>query len=106
MLEPKSKREYCLCLQPMPMIEQNGPDFKYIIAYRRTDDPTVTGDTIAVVQDPTAWHYVVPDTNLGIYRPFRITVKANNARGDSSANLGAVIGYTGESGKHFMVKIH
>jgi len=52
---------------PMPKIEQNGPDFKYIIAYRPTDDPNAV-DTVTAVQNPEAWHYVVPDRNLGVYK--------------------------------------
>jgi len=81
----------------MPKIEQNGPDFKYVVTYQRTDIENAD-EHVAVVQNPEAWHYVVPDRNLGIYKPFRITVKANNARGDSTANLNAVVGYSGEDG--------
>jgi len=83
-------------LQPMPQIEQNGPDFKYIVNYEPLGQ--VDKKQSATIQHPEAWHYVVPNQNLGIYKPFRITVKANNARGDSSADLNAVIGYTGEDG--------
>ena len=36
------------------------------------------------------------NNNLPIYTPYIITVKANNAKGDSSALLTPVIGYTGE----------
>jgi len=81
----------------MPKIEQNAPDFKYIVTYQRTDEENAL-EKVSVVQNPEAWHEVVKDRNLGIYRPYRITVKANNARGDSTADLNAVIGYSGEDG--------
>lgn len=80
---------------PMPKIEQNGPDFKYVVTYQRVDLENAV-EHVANVQNPEAWHYVVPDRNLGIFKPFRITVKANSARGDSTADLNAVIGYSGE----------
>jgi len=82
----------------MPEIEQNGPDFKYVVTYKRLDQDDAV-EHVAVVQHPEAWHYVVPDQNLGIYRPFRITVKANNAVGDSNADLNSVIGWSGEDGQ-------
>ena len=81
----------------MPKIEQNGPDFKYVISYQRLDQDNAE-EHIAVIQNPEAWHYVVPDRNLGIYKPFRITAKANNARGDSLADMNVGIGYSGEDG--------
>jgi len=81
----------------MPKIEQNGPDFKYVVTYQRVDLENAV-EHVANVQNPEAWHYVVPDRNLGIFKPFRITVKANSARGDSTADLNAVIGYSGEDG--------
>jgi len=84
-------------LQPMPEIEQNGPDFKYIITYQRLDQDNAI-ERSATIQHKEAWHYVVPHRNLGIYKPFRITVKANNAIGDSSADTNAVVGYSGEDG--------
>jgi len=92
-------------VQPMPEIEQNGPDFKYIVTYQRLDEENAV-EHVAVVQDPEAWHYVVPDHNLGIYKPFRIKVKANNARGSSTADLHEVIGYSGEDGQTFMSLSH
>ena len=85
-------------VQPMPEIEQNGPDFKYIVTYKRLDQDGAL-EHIATVGHAEAWHYVVPDHNLGIYKPFLITVKANNARGDSVANLLSVVGYSGEDGQ-------
>jgi neuronal cell adhesion protein len=91
-------------MQPMPKIEQNGPDFKYIITYVRAD----TSDAqpiVTTVQQPDAWHYVAPQRDLGIYVPYRITVKAANSRGDSSASLIPVIGYTGEDGNFFSIQL-
>jgi len=81
----------------MPEIEQNAPDFKYRVTYQRLDQEFAL-EKVAVIQDPKAWHYVVPDRNLGIYKPFRITVRASNAIGYSSANTNPVIGYSGEDG--------
>ena len=84
----------------MPLIEQNGPDFKYVITYWRIDNPGQLFTT--TIQQPEAWHYVVQQTNLGIYKEYGITVKAANSRGDSSANLPEVRGFTGEDGNdHF-----
>jgi len=87
----------------MPKIEQNGPDFKYVITYQRLDIENAE-EKVAVIQNPEAWHYVVPDKNLGIYKPFKITAKANNARGDSRADLNVGIGYSGEDG-NFVVRV-
>jgi len=81
----------------MPEIEQNGPDFQYIVNFQRLDQDDAPEHSVTV-QHPEAWHYVVRDRNLGIYKPFRISVKAKNARGESSANLPEVIGYSGEDG--------
>jgi len=83
--------------QPMPKIEQNAPDFEYTVTYQRIDIEDAPVQQ-ATVQHPEAWHYAVPDRNLGIYKPFRITVKASNARGESTADVNSIIGYSGEDG--------
>ena len=85
----------------MPQIQQNGPDFKYIVTYQRADIQGAK-TSIAIIQQPTAWHYVCPDS-LPTYVPFNITVKANNAYGDSSAPLYAITGYSGEDGTYILI---
>jgi len=85
-------------VQPMPEIERNGKDFKYIVTYQRLDQENAQ-EHVAIVQNADAWHYVVPGRTFGIYKPFRITVKANNERGDSIADVNEVIGYSGEDGQ-------
>ena len=92
-------------VQPMPQIEQNGPDFKYVVTFERLDQENAQ-ELRYTVQDPEAWHYVVRDRNLGIYKPYRITVKANNERGDSTADLNSVIGYSGENGETYHCCFH
>jgi len=80
---------------PMPRIEQNAPDFKYIVTWQQLNVSNAPLNS-HTIQTPDAWHYVIPENNLPTYKPYRITVKANNAKGDSSANLNPVIGYSGE----------
>lgn len=79
---------------PMPPIEQNGPDFKYIVSWQLMNDSTAKPNT-QTIQRSDAWHYVIPDV-MPTYKPYSITVKAANAKGDSSADLIAIVGYSGE----------
>lgn len=79
----------------MPRIEQNGPDFKYIISWKRMDVPGAV-EEVENVQRSDAWHYVVPERQE-TYKPFEIRVKAANAKGDSSVEPIMVIGYSGEA---------
>lgn len=80
---------------PMPKIEQNAPDFKYIVSWRRADKENAV-ENVANVQRSDAWHYLVPDIQ-DTYAPFHIKVKANNAQGDSSVEPVTVLGYSGEA---------
>ena len=79
----------------MPQIEQNGPDFKYIVSWKPADDPNAKLNTMSVGTS-TAWNYIVPYL-YDVYQRFNISVKASNAKGDSSANIQWSIGYTGET---------
>ena len=81
----------------MPPIEQNGPDFKYIITWQRAD---VEGakESVAIIQRADAWHHVIPERQE-TYKPFYIKVKANNGKGDSKVEPKTVIGYSGEAGQ-------
>src|SRR6218665_924325 len=86
----------------MPPIEQNGPDFKYVVTWQLANDTSNGGQrgplNTANIQRADAWHYVVPD-NMPTYKAYLITVKASNAKGDSSADLNTIVGYSGEAGE-------
>lgn len=79
---------------PMPKIEQNGPDFKYIINWIQLDLPGASMNTEAV-GTTNAWHFIVKQ-RYSPYQRFNISVKASNSKGDSNANLKWVVGYSGE----------
>ena len=80
----------------MPKIEQNGPDFKYIINWIQLDLPGASMNT-EIVGTTNAWHYIVRQ-RYAPYQRFNISVKASNTKGDSNANLKWVVGYSGENG--------
>ena len=82
----------------MPQLEQNGPDFRYILSWRRMDDPGATMQT-TVINRQYAWHYVVPERQE-TYKPFEIRVQSANTRGDSRIEPEMVIGYSGEDSKY------
>lgn len=80
----------------MPSIEQNGPDFKYIVTWQRADIEDAV-ENVATIQRSDAWHHLVPDKQE-TYKPFYIKVKANNGKGDAKVEPKTVIGYSGEDG--------
>ena len=83
----------------MPAIEWNGPEFRYILEYYRSDVTTPTRYT-ATITKPEEYHYVVPNTvNVPTYTPWKIQVKARNAVGDAIEPPQEVIGYSGEDGE-------
>ena len=80
--------------QPMPAIEWNGPEFRYIIEYYRQDVDNPTRYT-ATIMKPEEYHYVVPNTvNVPTYTPWTIRVKARNAVGDAIEPVKEVTGYS------------
>ncbi|KAI0242502.1 Neuroglian [Lamellibrachia satsuma] len=79
---------------PMPGIEQNGPTFSYIITWRRADIADAELHT-ARIDRPDAWHYVVP-ARQETYKPFNITVKAKNVKGEAKVPPQSVVGHSGE----------
>ena len=81
----------------MPQIEQNGPNFKYIVSYKRRDDDNAR-EYSYTVERPEEFHYVVPERQP-TYVPFDITVKAKNSVGDARQSVKTVIGWSGEDGK-------
>ena len=81
----------------MPKIEQNGPNFKYLVTWKRLDDDFAEEET-ATVERPEAFHYVLPQRQP-TYVPYEISVKAKNSVGDSRQVPKKVIGYSGEDGK-------
>ena len=81
----------------MPEIEQNGKGFYYIVTWKSHEDGGPEGSHR--IDITTAWHYVVPDnSDIGIYQPFDVSVKAGNAAGESEAEPEIVVGYSGEEG--------
>jgi len=52
---------------PMPKIEQNAPDFKYVVSWQQMNVSGAQLNTITI-QTADAWHYVVPDNNLPTYQ--------------------------------------
>ena len=80
----------------MPQIEQNGPNFKYIVSYKRRDINNAK-EYSYTVERPQEFHYVVP-TKQDTYVPFDITVKAKNSVGDARQAVKSVIGWSGEDG--------
>lgn len=80
----------------MPKVEQNGPNFKYIVSWKRndTEDAVEESDTVEISE---AYHYVVP-RKQPTYKPYEITVRAKNSVGDSKVTPITVLGYSGEDG--------
>ena len=85
-------------LQPMPKIEQNGQGFKYILTWRRFDIPDAEDET-EPIDDPLAWHFVVPTKYDKPYIPFEITVKSDNSVGPCTVSPKKIIGHSGEDGE-------
>ena len=86
----------------MPEIEQNGPNFKYIVSYKRRDIDNAR-EYSYTVERPEEFHYVVPDPQP-TYAPFDITVKAKNSMGDARQAVKTIIGWSGEDGKKPVVR--
>jgi len=85
---------------PMPPIEWNGPDLKYVINWERINlEPGETPNTgTTQIELPDVYHMVIPKDkgSHGIYKPYKVTVKAKNTVGDSRVPADPVIGYSGE----------
>lgn len=81
---------------PMPPIEWNGPDLKYIITYERIlEDGSIGDGGKAEIGQPDVYHLAL-EQDFGTYKPFRVTVKARNSNGDTEAADKPIIGYSGE----------
>lgn len=80
----------------MPQIEQNGPNFKYIVTYKRRDDKDAREHSYTVERSDQ-FHYVVPEEQP-TYVSYDITVKAKNSVGDAREPPTTVIGWSGEDG--------
>ena len=81
----------------MPQIEQNGPNFKYIVSYKRRNDDSAR-EYSYTVERPEEFHYVVPERQ-STYVSYDISVKAKNSVGDARQPVKSVIGWSGEDGK-------
>ena len=88
----------------MPPIEWNGPDLKYVIEWTELEPDSgnpddARSDTLEV-GDPEVYHQVInAGESFGIYKPYRVTVKAKNTVGESSTPAEPVIGYSGGDSK-------
>ena len=83
----------------MPPIEWNGPDLKYVVTWERTDGEKEDSGNSQVDQ-PDVYHLVIPDSGShGIYKPFKVTVKAKNTVGESRVPPEPVYGFSGEDSK-------
>lgn len=80
--------------QPMPLLEHNGPDFKYIVTWVQLNgtDQKPSSKTIGT---KAAWHYIVKN-RYEPYEPFNVSVRVVNSMGTSLANTSWVLGYSGE----------
>ena len=81
----------------MPKNEQNGPNFKYVISWKRADIENAEERTESV-ELSEAYHYLVPE-RVPTYTRYEIYVKAKNGVGDARAAPVSVFGYSGEDGK-------
>lgn len=79
---------------PMPLLEHNGPDFKYIVTWVQLNgtDQKPSSKTIGT---KAAWHYIVKN-RYEPYEPFNVSVRVVNSMGTSLANTSWVLGYSGE----------
>ena len=90
----KSRKQFFVLLQPMPLLEHNGPDFKYIVTWKRLDIEDQKPSS-KVIGTKDAWHYIVED-RFKPYERFNISVRVENSIGGSSANVTWALGYAGE----------
>ena len=81
----------------MPKIEQNGPNFKYIVSWKLLDDPDAEEKT-DTVEMSEAYHYLVSE-RVDTYQAYEVSVKAKNAVGDAKVTPKKYIGYSGEDGE-------
>ena len=77
----------------MPMIEHNGDQFKYILTIAETG---LTPKNVEI-SDWQKANYTMNTNN--IFTAYNITIKAHNEKGDSTAELKPIIGYSGEDSK-------
>ena len=82
----------------MSPLEYNGPNFKYIITWKRADIPEAPENSYTI-PDPNMWYHVVQEPQE-TYKPFYIRVKSSNAKGDCYVTAEWVLGYSGEGGEY------
>lgn len=90
---------YPLCiflLQPMPPIEHNGQQFKYILTIQR-EGQGLDQVTPVTISEWSQFRYE-KQTN-DIFTPYLITIKANNEAGDSTAPVQEYRGFSAEDSK-------
>ena len=75
------------------MIEHNGDQFKYILTIAETG---LTPKNVEI-SDWQKANYTMNTNN--IFTAYNITIKAHNEKGDSTAELKPIIGYSGEDSK-------
>ncbi|KAG1714169.1 Neuroglian [Nymphon striatum] len=78
---------------PMPLIEHNGPGFRYNIYWKRADIRGARFETTSIT-DWTESHIVIPDQPT--FKPYIIKVEAYNDKGQSHVTAVETTGYSGE----------
>uniref|UniRef100_A0A914WBL0 Uncharacterized protein n=1 Tax=Plectus sambesii TaxID=2011161 RepID=A0A914WBL0_9BILA len=82
--------------QPMAREEWNGPDFHYIIKYRKADGSDGSEWKEVKVEDPYADHHAIDVGEDGAYVPYEVQVQAVNKEGHASVQPETVKGRSGE----------
>ena len=86
-----------MILQPIPQMEHNGPNFKYIVGYKRADDRNAEFRE-AHVNDWTEGRVVIGGQDTFVKYEIYV-MAANNVGQGSSRSLRHIFGYSGEGGK-------
>ena len=82
----------------MPKIDHNGPNFEYVVHWRRSDVLGMAPNTERVTDWETG-EYVVEGQDT--FKEYVIYVQAQNNQGPSPPQtIERIIGYSGEGGKY------
>lgn len=77
--------------------EWNGPDLRYLVKYKREDDPNPEWSTVNVT-DPTIDHVIIETGITGPFKSYEVQVQAVNSQGASLETPKVYIGESGEGG--------
>ncbi|CAD5115432.1 DgyrCDS4407 [Dimorphilus gyrociliatus] len=92
--EGDAPRNLIIFWTPMPQIEHNAPNFKYVVEFQRAD---IANSKVYRYNVEDWWenHFRAGD-ELPSYTPYNITVRAVNRKGPCEKQPAIVTGYTGE----------